>query len=60
MPKVLSRSQGIGVSADPPVCQDDESRLREPQYDVEVKLHDLQEDPNSPLYSVKSFEQLGL
>ncbi|KAG7196179.1 RNA helicase required for poly(A+) mRNA export [Scheffersomyces spartinae] len=29
-------------------------------YEVKVKLADLQADPDSPLYSVKSFEELGL
>lgn len=29
-------------------------------YDVAVKLADLQADPNNPLYSVKSFDDLGL
>lgn len=33
--------------------------LMEPDYDVEVKLSDIQADPNNPLYSIKSFEQLG-
>ncbi|KAJ2759748.1 RNA helicase required for poly(A+) mRNA export, partial [Coemansia nantahalensis] len=28
--------------------------------EVEVRLADLQADPNSPLYSVKSFDELGL
>jgi len=37
-----------------------ESELQEPDYSVEVKLSDLQADPNNPLYSVKSFEDLGL
>lgn len=37
-----------------------ESNLNEPEYDVTVKLADLQGDPNSPLYSVKRFEDLGL
>ena len=32
----------------------------EPSYDVNIKLADLQADPNDPLYSAKSFEQLGL
>lgn len=34
----------------------------EPTYDVEVKLSDVQADPNNPLYSTTSFEdeQLGL
>ncbi|GMF80823.1 unnamed protein product [Aspergillus oryzae] len=36
------------------------SELNEPDYTVEVKLSDLQADPNNPLYSVKSFEDLGL
>lgn len=34
--------------------------LHEPEYKVEVKLSDLQADPNNPLYSVKTFEELGL
>jgi ATP-dependent RNA helicase DDX19/DBP5 len=36
------------------------SQLDEPEFDVNVKLADLQEDPNNPLYSVKSFEDLKL
>ncbi|KZF23598.1 putative ATP dependent RNA helicase [Xylona heveae TC161] len=36
------------------------SDLQEPEYDVEIKLSDMQADPNNPLYSIKSFEQLGL
>lgn len=32
-----------------------ESNLVSNQYEVQVKLADLQADPNSPLYSVKSF-----
>jgi ATP-dependent RNA helicase DDX19/DBP5 len=35
------------------------SSLQEPEYEVEVKLSDIQADPNNPLYSVTSFEQLG-
>jgi ATP-dependent RNA helicase DDX19/DBP5 len=34
--------------------------LFESTYDVEVKLSDLQNDTESPLYSVSTFEQLGL
>ncbi|KAK3945988.1 P-loop containing nucleoside triphosphate hydrolase protein [Diplogelasinospora grovesii] len=34
--------------------------LFESAYDVEVKLSDLQNDTESPLYSVSSFDQLGL
>lgn len=36
------------------------SGLQEPEYDVQVKLSDQQADPNNPLYSIKSFEDLGL
>ena len=36
------------------------SALDEPEFDVNVKLADLQEDPNNPLYSVKAFDQLNL
>lgn len=30
------------------------------RFEVEVKLADLQADPNSPLYSVKTFEELPM
>lgn len=36
------------------------SELHEPEYDVEVKLADMQADPNNPLFSAKKFEDLGL
>ena len=36
------------------------SQLHEPDYMVELKLADMQADPNNPLYSIKSFEELGL
>jgi ATP-dependent RNA helicase DDX19/DBP5 len=38
------------------------SNLAEPDAElkVEVKLADLQADPNNPLYSAKSFEELQL
>ncbi|KAJ5887784.1 hypothetical protein N7495_007825 [Penicillium taxi] len=36
------------------------SQLQEPDYQVNVKLSDLQADPSNPLFSVKSFDQLGL
>lgn len=41
-------------------AEDMRSQLIESSYDVQVKLADLQADPNSPLYSVKSFKDLGL
>lgn len=37
-----------------------DSALTESRYDVQVTLADQQADPNSPLYSVKSFDDLGL
>jgi hypothetical protein len=36
------------------------SELQEPEFEVEIKLADMQADPNNPLYSAASFEQLGL
>ncbi|PSN65850.1 P-loop containing nucleoside triphosphate hydrolase protein [Corynespora cassiicola Philippines] len=36
------------------------SALAETEYNVEVKLADLQADPNNPLFSAKTFEQLNL
>lgn len=36
------------------------SGLDEPEFDVNVKLADLQEDPNNPLFSAQTFEQLNL
>ena len=36
------------------------TNLIKSDYEVKVKLADLQADPNSPLYSVKSFDELGL
>lgn len=38
----------------------EQNNLIENEYEVEVKLSDLQNDTESPLYSVQSFEQLGL
>lgn len=34
--------------------------LAETEVKVEVKLADMQADPNNPLYSAKTFEQLNL
>jgi hypothetical protein len=36
------------------------SSLQEPDYAVDIKLADMQADPNHPLYSVTVFEDLGL
>ncbi|GMM41601.1 ATP-dependent RNA helicase [Hanseniaspora uvarum] len=38
----------------------EETNLVQPEYEVQIKLADQQADPNSPLYSVKSFEDLDL
>lgn len=48
------------VPAQVPVDSSNGSGLIESNFDVEVKLGDLQNDTESPLYSVTSFEQLGL
>lgn len=37
-----------------------ETNVINSEYEVKVNLADLQADANSPLYSVKSFEELGL
>ena len=34
--------------------------LLEPEFDVNVKLNDLQADPHNPLFSVKNFQDLHL
>ncbi|KXX73927.1 ATP-dependent RNA helicase DBP5 [Madurella mycetomatis] len=52
-------NQGNG-GTDAPVDEGVNSGLIETTYDVEVKLSDLQNDTESPLYSVSSFEELGL
>jgi ATP-dependent RNA helicase DDX19/DBP5 len=36
------------------------SGLEEPRYEVEVTLAEKQQDPNNPLYSVKTFQELNL
>ncbi|KAL4884248.1 P-loop containing nucleoside triphosphate hydrolase protein [Aspergillus karnatakaensis] len=48
------------AQTDGAVQQQGGSDLQEPEYTVEVKLSDLQADPNNPLFSVKNFEDLGL
>ena len=34
--------------------------LLEPEFSVNVKLSDMQADPNDPLYSIKDFNDLNL
>jgi ATP-dependent RNA helicase DDX19/DBP5 len=36
------------------------SGLHDGQYDVEVKLSHIQNDETSPLYSISTFEELGM
>ncbi|KAI5966969.1 DBP5 [Candida pseudojiufengensis] len=50
----------ISSSTTTPEDPNQDSNLISTKYEVQVKLADLQADPNSPLYSVKSFEELGL
>lgn len=50
----------VNNGAEVPVNDGGNSGLIETTYDVEVKLSDLQNDTESPLYSVSSFEELGL
>jgi hypothetical protein len=49
-----AQMDGSGIKSGGSALQDVE------QYEVEVKLSDIQGDEKSPLYSVKSFDQLGL
>ena len=52
----LSNAQTDGAS----VPAGGSSGIYDPSYEVNVKLSDLQANPNDPLYSIKSFEELGL
>ncbi|KAG7009991.1 ATP-dependent RNA helicase DBP5 [Physcia stellaris] len=52
----LAKSQVDGATE----SQNGSSQIYEPTYDVDVKLSDVQADPNNPLYSIKSFDELGL
>lgn len=47
-------------TTEPEKSESKDSNLIKSSYEVQVKLADLQADPNSPLYSVKSFDDLGL
>ncbi|CCE64945.1 hypothetical protein TPHA_0J01230 [Tetrapisispora phaffii CBS 4417] len=70
-PKVVAESKTIiedkfaGKDADKSgddkkTKEETDSSLVKSEYEVTVKLADLQADPNSPLFSAKSFEELGL
>ncbi|RCK64448.1 ATP-dependent RNA helicase DBP5 [Candida viswanathii] len=58
-PKEESKEEPKDAAKDGPK-EHTENNLIQSTYEVKVKLADLQADPNSPLYSVKSFEELGL
>ena len=57
-----SKSDLASAQVDGSVETQGGSGLQEPEYDVDVKLSDLQADadPNNPLFSAKTFEQLNL
>lgn len=55
------RPKRVGISADRRLrTVMTASKLLQSTYEVKVTLRDQQADPNSPLYSAKSFEELGL
>lgn len=56
----LKKDEEVVEVVEEEVAQAPDSNLIKSTYEVKVKLADLQADPNSPLYSVKSFEELGL
>ncbi|KAL2020922.1 hypothetical protein VTK56DRAFT_7809 [Thermocarpiscus australiensis] len=58
-PPVDDAAAGQDAAAEVPV-DGGNGGLIETSYDVEVKLSDLQADQESPLFSVASFEELGL
>ncbi|TGZ83238.1 P-loop containing nucleoside triphosphate hydrolase protein [Ascodesmis nigricans] len=60
-PALATESSANGAKNDEGEKKDEpEENLIQSSYEVAVKLADLQGDPNSPLYSVKRFEDLGL
>lgn len=61
-PKENSKVEAVKSEIEPESAAEieDQGNLIKSTYEVKVKLADLQADPNSPLYSVKSFEELGL
>lgn len=54
------KDEPTAESKDESTAPAEDSNLIKSSYEVKVKLADLQADPNSPLYSIKSFEELGL
>lgn len=61
VPDSLSPVVASGPAIDPAEATAQERNdLVESSYEVDVKLVNMQGDPNSPLYSVKRFEDLGM
>lgn len=54
------KSKQLGGQADGAIESSGGSQFLDAQFDVEVKLSDIQGDENSPLYSLNSFEELGV
>lgn len=53
----ITKPEDAAASLAPP---EPETGLNESTYEVEVKLSELQNDTNSPLYSAATFESLNL
>jgi ATP-dependent RNA helicase DDX19/DBP5 len=56
-PKIETKNEPKEQAKEEPI---QDSNLIKSSYEVKVKLADLQADPNSPLYSIRSFDELGL
>ncbi|KIJ51486.1 hypothetical protein M422DRAFT_26889 [Sphaerobolus stellatus SS14] len=59
-PAVEKLAEKLGDMKTENKVEEDETNLLNNRYDVVVTLADQQADPNSPLFSAKSFEELGL
>src|ERR1051326_5841159 len=60
-PATEEGASGVGdAQADGPFNAPGGHIMPEPEYDVQVTLADMQADPDNPLFSVKSFNQLDL
>lgn len=55
-----NKNTQLGGQVDGSTAIEGGSEMQDGQYDVEVTLADVQGDVNSPLYSVETFEQLGM
>jgi ATP-dependent RNA helicase DDX19/DBP5 len=59
-PEAVAAEAQAPEQVDGAVPEGDAPALADTKFNVEVKLADLQADPNNPLFSVKSFEDLQL